>query len=136
MDPAEESIWRQYNLNAELYKHYLKLTIELNVFYYAITGAIVSYYLARATVPMMRFALLLPFATSVAFAGFFTWAALLARAARHAQSTAPISSAARLKSTPASDVARAVSSRRMRAWSAPRRCASAYGISGWNITIE
>src|SRR5215471_506925 len=52
------------------------------------------------------------------------------------QSSVATSFAARAKSTPASVSALAVSSRSIRACDAPRRCASAYEISGWNITIE
>jgi len=41
------ALWKQYEISVDLYKHYLKLAIEINVFYYAITGAIVSYYFAH-----------------------------------------------------------------------------------------
>jgi|GEM_PF-4395242 len=39
---SKEDLWKQYEISVDLYKHYLKLTIEINVFYYAITGAIVN----------------------------------------------------------------------------------------------
>lgn len=71
----EELLWRQYNLNAELYKHYLKIVLEFNAFYYAITGAIVSYFFAHADLPMMRYALWLPLVMSVSFAGLLMYGA-------------------------------------------------------------
>lgn len=77
-----ELLWRQYSLHFDLYKHYLKLTIEFNVFYYAITGAIVSYYLPRSSEPLMEYALLLPFAMSILFFVFFVYGAVLMRITR------------------------------------------------------
>ena len=74
---ASESLWRQYDVSVDLYKHYLKLAIELNVFYYAITGAIVSYYLAHESLPLMRRALLLPFGMSLMFSGLLFYGAYL-----------------------------------------------------------
>jgi hypothetical protein len=73
----KELLWHQYETSIETYKHYLKLAIELNAFYYAITGAIVSYYLAHAAQPLMRFALLLPVAMSFLFGGLLAYGAVL-----------------------------------------------------------
>ena len=68
---SKDDLWKQYEISVDLYKHYLKLTIEINVFYYAITGAIVSYYFAhRAEAPDIRFALMLPILMSVLLALF------------------------------------------------------------------
>ena len=39
-----EMLWRQYSLHVDLYKFYLDLAIKINVFYYAVTGAILAYY--------------------------------------------------------------------------------------------
>jgi hypothetical protein len=74
----KEMLWRQYELNVELFKHYLKLVLEFSVFFYGITGAVVSYYFAHAAEPHMRYALLLPLAMSIAFASLFTYGAYLA----------------------------------------------------------
>lgn len=72
-----ELLWHQYSQNVELFKYYLKLVVEFNVFFYGITGAVVSYYLAHASEHYMRHALLLPFAMSALFAGFFIYGAIL-----------------------------------------------------------
>jgi hypothetical protein len=71
--PSRDELMRQYEIGIDLYKDYLKLVIELNVFYYAITGAIISYYFAHNTDPMMRWALMLPFVMSILFACFFVY---------------------------------------------------------------
>jgi len=53
-DPAAESIgpvgnryWAQYALLVDLYKHYLDIAWKASVWYYAVTGAILTYYLAN-----------------------------------------------------------------------------------------
>ena len=77
-----DDLWKQYEIQIDLYKHYLKLTIEINVFYYAITGAILSYYFSHKADPEVRFALLLPIAMSVLLALFFIYGAILNRVTR------------------------------------------------------
>jgi len=32
----------------DLYKHYLEMTLKFNVFYYAVTGAVLSFYFSNA----------------------------------------------------------------------------------------
>lgn len=71
---SPDDLWKQYDVHVDLYKHYLKLVIEMNVFYYAITGAIVSYYFAhRIEEPEIRFSLMLPIAMSAFLAFFFLY---------------------------------------------------------------
>ena len=79
---TSDDLWKQYEINVDLYKHYLKLTIEINVFYYAITGALLSYYLAHHSQPSLRFALVLPFLMSVLLAVLFIYGANLNRITR------------------------------------------------------
>ena len=82
MDGAE-ALWRQYSMQVDLYKHYLKIAIEFNVLYYAITGAILSYYLTHTSAPLIKYSLLLPLAMSVLFAGFFIYGAFLMKVSRN-----------------------------------------------------
>ena len=79
---TREDLWKQYEIKIDLYKHYLKLTIEINVFYYAITGALVSYYLAHRDDSAVRFALILPLLMSVLFALLFIYGAIINRLSR------------------------------------------------------
>ena len=71
--PSRAELLRQYEISIDLHKHYLKLALELNVFYYAITGALVSYYFAHRSEPLMRWTLLLPLLMSVLFSTLFTY---------------------------------------------------------------
>lgn len=80
---SKDDLWKQYEISVDLYKHYLKLTIEINVFYYAITGAIVTYYFAhRMEAPDIRFALMLPILMSVLLALFFIYGSIMNRYSR------------------------------------------------------
>ena len=80
---SRDDLWKQYEISVDLYKHYLKLAIEINVFYYAITGAIVSYYFAHRTAePEIRFALALPILMSILLAAFFIYGSIMNRYSR------------------------------------------------------
>ena len=77
-------LWNQYKQNSDLFKFYMELIIKLETFYYAITGAIFSYYYAHssASVDNIKYSLLLPLIMSLAFAGFFFYGAILLRHTR------------------------------------------------------
>lgn len=76
-----ELLWRQYQLNVDLYKGYLDLIVKINVFYYAITGAILSFYFANQN-DLTKLSLLLPLLMSVTLGVFFIVGAFLARVPR------------------------------------------------------
>jgi hypothetical protein len=63
--PSEDVLWKQYELHVSLYKAHMELVVKLMTIYYAITGAIVSFYLAHPEVPLIRWSLALPFIFSV-----------------------------------------------------------------------
>lgn len=72
MEPSEKEIlWRQLSQNIELYKFYMELVVKFNVLYYAVTGAIISFFLAHPEIDDLKFSLILPFIMSIAFGGFF-----------------------------------------------------------------
>jgi len=74
--PSEREIaWRDYALSADLYKFYLDLAVKVNVFYYAITGGIVSFCFAQHQVAFAKWGLLLPVLMSVCLAIVFGWSA-------------------------------------------------------------
>jgi hypothetical protein len=75
---SRETHWNLYVLYVDLYKHYMELVLKFNVFHYAITGAIVSFYFAaKGGIPLIRYSLFLPFAMSVSLVVLFGWGALL-----------------------------------------------------------
>ena len=78
-----ELLWKQYSLNIDLYRGYLELVVKMNVFYYAVTGAILSYYFTHSTEPLVKWSLLLPLFMSVAIGTFFLIGARLARVTRY-----------------------------------------------------
>ena len=42
--PSRDVLWKQYELHVTLYKSHMELVVKLMTFYYAVTGAIVSFY--------------------------------------------------------------------------------------------
>lgn len=72
-----ELLWKNYNLQVELYRSYLELALKVNIFYYAITGAILSYYFAHIEEPSVKLALLLPFLMSLALGIFLIYGAII-----------------------------------------------------------
>jgi len=76
MEP-NELLWRQYQQIVELYKFYMDLVIKFNIFYYAVTGAIISFFFANSSIPRIKYALLFPIIMSLAFIVFFIYGAYL-----------------------------------------------------------
>lgn len=68
-------LWREYQMSVDLYKFYLELVTKMLVWYYAITGGILSFYFTDKTLPFARWALLLPTGVSVALVLLFVWGA-------------------------------------------------------------
>ena len=86
---ATDIKWNDYKQAVELHKAYLELAIKLNMFNYAITGAILSFYFTHTQVPMAKYALGLPILLSAALAVLFLWSALMAQRLRlHIRNTA------------------------------------------------
>ena len=70
-------LWKQYQENIDLYKFYMDLIIKFNMFYYAVTAGIISFYFANTGIESIKYLLLLPTMMSVFFALFFIYAAKL-----------------------------------------------------------
>ena len=82
MDP-HELLWRQYQQNVDLFRFYMDLTVKFNVFFYAVTGAIVSYVLANHNgSDIVQYAVILPIVMCIFFALFFVYGAVLMRVLR------------------------------------------------------
>lgn len=78
-DPSKrEILWRQYALYADLYKFYIDIVIKYNVFHYAITGGILSFYFTRSSnVALAKWSLALPLVLSVGAAAVLFYGASL-----------------------------------------------------------
>jgi len=70
-----EKLWKQYESHIGLYKFYIEAVIKLNVFNFAISGAIASFFFANTGKPNIHLSLLLPALTSLSLAALFAWAA-------------------------------------------------------------
>src|SRR5262245_42094202 len=71
-------LWKQYSMHVDLYKSYLDITIKLNAFHYAITGAILSVYLAQVSkAPLLKWSLILPIGLSIGLVILFIYGARL-----------------------------------------------------------
>src|SRR4051794_40109586 len=79
----QDLLWKQYELHVELYKFYLELVLKANTFFFAITGAILSYYFTHLAFPRIRLALVLPLVMNVALAGIFLYGVVLLRPVRN-----------------------------------------------------
>lgn len=77
MTPAEIK-WNDFNLSVDLHRSYLDLSMKLNMFYYAITGAILSFHFTNTEVSISKYSLYLPLLLSTGLSIFFIWAAFLA----------------------------------------------------------
>jgi hypothetical protein len=69
-----ETLTKHYEILIEAYKHHLDFVLKVNIFYYAVTGAIVSYYLSQPNIGYMRFALALPILLSISLGAFAIFA--------------------------------------------------------------
>jgi hypothetical protein len=73
----DESDWKQYDMLATTIRSSLDLVLKANIFYYAVTGAILSFYFSRPEpVPRnLRFVLVFPVLMALVLAGLFGRAA-------------------------------------------------------------
>jgi hypothetical protein len=73
----EESDWKQYDMAAATVRSSLELVLKANMFYYAVTGAILSFYFSRPepVPPHLRFVLGFPVLMAGAMAVIFWLAA-------------------------------------------------------------
>lgn len=70
--------WNDYKMTVELHRSYIDLSIKLNMFYYAITGAIISFHFTNSAIEVAKYALYLPLLLSIGLAVFFIWSTRLA----------------------------------------------------------
>lgn len=67
----KDTLMKQYQLMVDAYLKYLDLVIKFALFSYAITGAILSFYLSQKTTEgIMRFGLVFPIIMNLTFAWF------------------------------------------------------------------
>lgn len=70
--------WKDYEMSVDLHKSYLELAIRLNLFHYAITGAILSFHFAKESPTVSIVGIFLPMILSFSLGFFFLFGAKLA----------------------------------------------------------
>ena len=73
----KDILWKQFSLYVDLYKFYMDITMKVNLFYYGITGAILSFYFAHPGTPLIKYSLFLPILMSIVFSAIFFYGAHL-----------------------------------------------------------
>jgi hypothetical protein len=61
---------KQYQMMVDIYKFHFDIVLKFVAFYYAITGAILSYWLSKPNAGFMRYALALPILMGIALGVF------------------------------------------------------------------
>ena len=69
-DTSEENLMKQYQMMVDVYKFHFDIVLKFITFYYAITGAILSFYLSQPKTNLMNAALALPIIMGCLFAAF------------------------------------------------------------------
>jgi hypothetical protein len=72
----DNSKWEEYKLHIDLYKFYMDIALKANLFFYAISGGILTYCLGKyKDVNLIKYSLLLPILMSIVFGGIFIYGA-------------------------------------------------------------
>tara|TARA_R110001599_G_scaffold353550_1_gene593746 strand:- start:1343 stop:1726 length:384 start_codon:yes stop_codon:yes gene_type:complete len=74
--------WKDYEMSIALHKTYLEFAIKLNLFHYAITGAILSFHFAKESPTVSILGLFLPMFLSFSLGCFFLYGTKLAMTLR------------------------------------------------------
>lgn len=74
MDVPKERLWRQYEIHIDLYKHHTELLLKFMAYYYAVTGAILSFYFSQPENRFAGFSLFLPWFISIIYGFIFLYA--------------------------------------------------------------
>jgi len=84
VEAIHEILLKQYHIHIDLYKHYLELSLKVNIFYYAVTGAILSFYFSNPySSKIIKYSLILPFLMSILFATIFIYSSIILNVTRN-----------------------------------------------------
>jgi hypothetical protein len=73
----EDPRWKEFEMRVEASRYYLNVALQTNIFFYAITGVVLGFYLNKATNEYLVFALLLPILIATILGSVFVYAAEL-----------------------------------------------------------
>jgi hypothetical protein len=76
-------LWRQYQQHIDTYKFYLEISVKLMGVYFAVSGAMLSFYFTHTSIDGAKFALYLPWLMSIGLWFLFTIGAFLSKVIRN-----------------------------------------------------
>jgi len=77
-----EKLWKQYDQHITTYKFYLEILVKLMTMYFAVSGAMLSFYFTKTDIPTAKLALYLPLLMSIGLFIFFSVGAYLSTITR------------------------------------------------------
>lgn len=77
-----EVLWKQYDQHVTTYKFYLDILVKLMTMYFAVSGAMLSFYFTKTEIPEAKLALYLPWLMSIGLFIFFSVGAYLSTVTR------------------------------------------------------
>lgn len=77
-----EKLWKQYEQHISTYKFYLEILVKLMTMFFAVSGAMLSFYFTKTDIPTAKLALYLPFIMSIGLFVFFSIGAYLSTITR------------------------------------------------------
>jgi len=78
----KEILWKQYQQHIETYKFYLDIVVKLVAFFFAIAGAMLSFYFANVNNESAKLALYLPWLMALGLLVFFSVGSILSMVTR------------------------------------------------------
>lgn len=78
-----EKLWKQYDQHISTYKFYLEILVKIMTMFFAVSGAMLSFYFTRTDIPTAKYALYLPFLMSTGLFLFFVIGAVLSTVTRN-----------------------------------------------------
>lgn len=77
-----EKLWKQYEQHIATYKFYLEIIVKIMTMFFAVSGAMLSFYFTKSDIPTAKLALYLPLIMSVGLFVFFSIGAYLSTVTR------------------------------------------------------
>lgn len=77
-----EKLWKQYEQHINTYKFYLEILVKIMTMFFAVTGAMLSFYFTKTDIPTAKLALYLPLIMSAGLFIFFSLGAYLSTITR------------------------------------------------------
>ena len=66
-----EKLWKQYEQHISTYKFYLEILVKIMTMFFAVSGAMLSFYFTKTDISTAKYALYLPLIMSVCLTFFF-----------------------------------------------------------------